>query len=55
MGLGVASSLGIGPAVTAIVLAGAVVALVPVGPGALVVVAAVVTQFVLCNRGIPSP
>lgn len=47
-GLLVASSVGIGALATAIVLAGAVVGLAPPGPGALVVVAAVVVELALC-------
>ncbi len=50
-GLFVASSVGIGATATAVVLLGAVIGLVPAGPGAVVVVAAVVVQYALCIVG----
>ncbi|MDQ3305557.1 MAG: hypothetical protein M3535_06170 [Actinomycetota bacterium] len=50
-GLLAASSVGIGGAGTAVVLAGAVVGLAPAGPGGVLVVAAAAVQFVLCIVG----
>lgn len=50
-GLFVASSLGVAPLATLVVLAGAVLGFVPAGPGALLVVAAAVVQFALCIVG----
>lgn len=50
-GLFAASSVGVGAAATAVVLAGAVVGLAPAGGGAVVVMAAVCVQFALCIVG----
>jgi ABC-2 type transport system permease protein len=47
-GLFVASCIGIAPALTLVVLAGAVAGYAPPGPGAVLVVAAVLVEFVLC-------
>ena len=48
VGLVVASSVGVGPLATLVVLAGAVVRLAPLGPGAAVVVAGAAVQFAVC-------
>lgn len=48
VGLTAASAVGIAPLATAVVLAGLAVGLAPVGPGAIVVVAALVVAFGLC-------
>lgn len=47
-GLFAASCIGIAPALTLAVLAGAVAGYAPLGPGAVIVVAAVLVEFVLC-------
>ncbi len=47
-GLLCASAVGIGPAVTAILLAGAVIGFAPAGPGAVVVLAAGIGHLALC-------
>lgn len=48
VGLLAASSVGVGPAVTALVVAGAVVGFAPAGPAALLVLAAACAHFLLC-------
>jgi ABC-2 type transport system permease protein len=47
-GLAAASCIGIAPALTLVVLLGAVAGYAPLGPGAVVVAAAVLVEFVLC-------
>lgn len=48
VGLAVTSAVGVAPLATALALAGVVAGLAPAGPGALVVVLAVVGHFALC-------
>ncbi len=48
VGLLVSSAVGVGPISTLVFLSGAVVGFAPAGPGALVVVGAVIAQFLLC-------
>lgn len=47
-GLLAASAIGVGPLITLVALVGAVVGFAPAGPGAVIVVAAVLAHFLLC-------